>query len=166
MTARDTPNAEGLYDIAKPKYDLNTYGGRLAYFYSTTSPLTLLASGQQLEDAVQFARGWDAKIKAAGKDGVWVDADTRDKYDHAKQLVNSSIHPDTGKPVPLPFRMSAFVPTNLVVCAGMLMPNPSMRSVIFFQWLNQSLNVSGRASERFKRRRNAYGNGGETLEGT
>jgi hypothetical protein len=29
-------------------------------------------------------------------------------------VVNSSIHPDTGKPVPLPFRMSAFVPTNLM----------------------------------------------------
>lgn len=30
------------------------------------------------------------------------------------QVVNSSIHPDTGRPVPLPFRMSAFVPTNLM----------------------------------------------------
>lgn len=29
-------------------------------------------------------------------------------------VVNSSIHPDTGTPVPLPFRMSAFVPTNLL----------------------------------------------------
>lgn len=39
----------------------------------------------------------------------------------AKQLVDSSIHPDTGEPVPLPFRMSAFVPTNMLIVAGMLM---------------------------------------------
>lgn len=58
----------------------------------------------------------------------------------AKQLVDSSLHPDTGKPVPLPFRMSAFVPTNLLIVGGMLMPNPTLKSVIFWQWANQSLN--------------------------
>ena len=41
-------------------------------------------------------------------------------------VVNSTIHPDTGEPVFLPFRMSCFVPTNLVVVAGMLTPNPSV----------------------------------------
>ena len=47
---------------------------------------------------------------------------------------------DTGEAVPLPFRLSAFVPTNLVIVAGMLMPNPSLKGVIFWQWANQSLN--------------------------
>lgn len=42
-----------------------------------------------------------------------------DEEDERKRIgltavVNSSIHPDTGKPVTLPFRMSAFVPTNLL----------------------------------------------------
>lgn len=37
--------------------------------------------------------------------------------------------------------MSAFMPTNLVIVAGMLTPNPSLGSVIFWQWMNQSLNV-------------------------
>ena len=59
----------------------------------------------------------------------------------AKQLVDSSIHPDTGEPVPLPFRMSAFVPTNLLIVGGMLLPNPSLKSVVFWQVANQSLNV-------------------------
>ena len=37
--------------------------------------------------------------------------------------------------------MSAFVPTNLVIVAGMLLPNPSLKSVVFWQVANQSLNV-------------------------
>lgn len=60
----------------------------------------------------------------------------------ALQLANigDGCRTDTGEPVPLPFRMSAFVPTNLIIVAGMLMPNPSTASVLFWQWANQSLN--------------------------
>ncbi|CAG8779098.1 2356_t:CDS:2, partial [Acaulospora morrowiae] len=56
--------------------------------------------------------------------------------------VDSTLHPDTGEPVFLPFRMSCFVPTNLIVVAGMLMPNPSIKSILFWQWANQSINVA------------------------
>ncbi|OWZ71571.1 hypothetical protein AYX14_03059 [Cryptococcus neoformans] len=132
----------GLYDISKPRFDLGTYGGRLAYFYSTTSPLTLLASSEKLQQAQKDVTRFESQIKENGKAGTWVTREQKAAYDNAKQLVNSSIHPDTGRPVPLPFRMSAFVPTNLIICAGMLMPNPSLKSVIFWQWANQTLNVA------------------------
>ncbi|WVQ98244.1 hypothetical protein IAU59_005367 [Kwoniella sp. CBS 9459] len=132
----------GLYDLSKPRFDLSSYGGRLAYFYSTTSPLTLLASSSELEKAQKDVTHFESQIKEGGRNGFWVNSEQKAAYDHAKQLVNSSIHPDTGKPVPLPFRMSAFVPTNLIICAGMLMPNPSLKSVIFWQWANQTLNVA------------------------
>jgi len=61
---------------------------------------------------------------------------------NAKKIVDSTVHPDTGEPVFLPFRMSAFVPTNLVVVAGMLIPNPSIKTIVFWQWTNQSVNVA------------------------
>lgn len=41
----------------------------------------------------------------------------------------------------MPFRMSCFVPTNLVVTAGLLVPNPSISTLIFWQIANQSINV-------------------------
>lgn len=65
----------------------------------------------------------------------------------AKKIIDSTLHPgtffstyeqvvferavlkfsiDTGKPVLLPFRMSCFVFSNLVVTAGMLQPNLSV----------------------------------------
>lgn len=46
-----------------------------------------------------------------------------------KIVVDSTIHPDTGEAVFLPFRMSCFVPTNMVLVAGMLLPNPSVRKI-------------------------------------
>jgi sideroflexin-5 len=51
-------------------------------------------------------------------------------------------HPDTGKPVLLPFRMSCFVLSNLVVTVGMLTPGLSTRGTLFWQIANQSLNVA------------------------
>jgi len=60
----------------------------------------------------------------------------------AKQLVDSTFHSDTGEKIFLPFRMSSFVPTNLVIVAGMLLPNPSNVSILFWQWINQSVNVA------------------------
>ena len=40
----------------------------------------------------------------------------------AKKIVDSTLHPDTGEPVLLPFRMSCYVFSNLIVTAGMLIP--------------------------------------------
>eukprot|EP00158_Paraphelidium_tribonemae_P008110 Partr_v1_DN28477_c4_g1_i5_m41139 putative Mitochondrial cation transporter len=37
--------------------------------------------------------------------------------------------------------MASFVPTNLLVTVGMLLPNPGVRGIVFWQWMNQSINV-------------------------
>lgn len=56
-------------------------------------------------------------------------------------MVESSLHPDNHEPIPVPFRLSAFVPTNLVIATGLLLPNPSLVSIVGWQWANQTLNV-------------------------
>ncbi|GEM08990.1 mitochondrial carrier protein, tricarboxylate/iron carrier [Rhodotorula toruloides] len=125
------------FDITQPRYDTKTYFGRVRHFASITSPLTLLASPTDLKNAQRLLKEYQEGTGDGRK--AW---GHEDQYGvrKAKQLVDSSIHPDTGEPVPLPFRLSAFVPTNLVIVAGMLAPNPSLKSVIFWQWANQSLN--------------------------
>jgi sideroflexin-5 len=60
----------------------------------------------------------------------------------AKKLVDSTLHPDTGQPVFLPFRMSCFVLANVFVTTGMLTPNLKSRGTLFWQITNQSLNVA------------------------
>lgn len=88
---------------------------------------------------------YDDRIHEAGRSaGCWVSLEEKKAYDHAKQcessslsfhdwqimcasvkadesnnlVVKSSIHPDTGEIIPLPFRMSAFVPTNILICVS------------------------------------------------
>lgn len=50
----------------------------------------------------------------------------------AKKIVDSTLHPDTGKPVLLPFRMSCYVFSNLVVTAGMLIPGMKVSKPILY----------------------------------
>lgn len=60
----------------------------------------------------------------------------------AKRVLDSTLHPDTGEPVMLPFRMSSYVLSNLVVTVGMLTPNLGTAGTLFWQIANQSLNVA------------------------
>ncbi|CDZ98604.1 mitochondrion protein [Phaffia rhodozyma] len=140
--ASTLPANGDLVDLSADRYDLTTYIGRLKHFYTVTSPLTLLAPVSKLEQSSAAVKKAQERIDEAKGRPVWVGRAERDQFWKDKQLVDSSIHPDTGKAVPLLFRMSAFVPTNLVICAGMLTPNPSLRTLIFWQWANQSLNVA------------------------
>jgi sideroflexin-5 len=85
----------------------------------------------------------------------------------AKKIIDSTLHPgtlliskrqhppsnirtDTGQPVLLPFRMSCFVLSNLIVTAGMLTPNLSTAGTLAWQVTNQSLNVAINASNANK----------------
>ncbi|ODQ67183.1 tricarboxylate carrier [Nadsonia fulvescens var. elongata DSM 6958] len=61
---------------------------------------------------------------------------------HAKKVLDSTLHPDTGTPVFLPLRMSSYVLSNLVVTLGMLTPNLGTAGTLFWQIANQSLNVA------------------------
>jgi hypothetical protein len=56
-------------------------------------------------------------------------------------IVNSTIHPDTGKPVPWVMRMCAFVPTNVPIIFGMLMTPVTPFNTVFWQWINQTYNA-------------------------
>nr|CAG8494826.1 5815_t:CDS:10 [Entrophospora candida] len=99
----------------------------------TTIKFSLLLLSPTLKTAKSLINDYNSgKIQDIDPEKLW----------KAKKTLDSTIHPDTGEPIFLPFRMSCFVPTNLVVVAGMLMPNPSMKSLIFWQWANQSINVA------------------------
>ncbi|CAG8446866.1 11153_t:CDS:2 [Diversispora eburnea] len=94
--------------------------------------VTLFVTRRGVEEAKNLINDYNSGKLKVEPEKLW----------HAKKIIDSTIHPDTGEPVFLPFRMSCFVPTNLIIVAGMLMPNPSIKSIIFWQWANQSINVA------------------------
>uniref|UniRef100_A0A8C2KB41 Sideroflexin 5a n=1 Tax=Cyprinus carpio TaxID=7962 RepID=A0A8C2KB41_CYPCA len=53
----------------------------------------------------------------------------------------ATIHPDTGEKIPMPFRMSDSVPFGTPVVVGLLLPNQTFASTIFWQWQSQSNNA-------------------------
>ncbi|KAF9933183.1 hypothetical protein FBU30_006349 [Linnemannia zychae] len=121
-------------DLSKPRFDQSTYFGRVRHFVQVTSPLNLFVTSKGLEAAKTLINDYNSGKIPANTDParLW----------RAKEVCDSTLHPDTGKPILLPFRMACFVPTNLLVAAGMLMPNPSIKSILFWQWANQSVNVA------------------------
>ncbi|KAK5110443.1 putative alpha-isopropylmalate carrier [Meristemomyces frigidus] len=122
----------GSRDLPTSRYDLTTYWGRVKHSADISDPRTLFTSSQGLQQAkdllVQYKKGSIQHMTPE----LWT----------AKKVVDSTLHPDTGEPVFLPFRMSSFVLSNLVVTAGMLTPNLTTTGTIAWQWANQSLNVA------------------------
>lgn len=97
-----------------------------------SDPRTLLVNKAGLEHAKGLVAGYkQGKIGEMNAE-LW----------NAKKIVDSTLHPDTGEPVFLPFRMSCFVLSNLIVTAGMLTPGLGTTGTLLWQITNQSLNVA------------------------
>ncbi|KAI9839786.1 MAG: hypothetical protein M1838_004254 [Thelocarpon superellum] len=93
---------------------------------------TLFVSGAGLEQAKTSLSLYKQGQGSAMTPDLW----------QAKKIVDSTLHPETGEPVFLPFRMSCFVLSNLVVTAGMLTPGLQTTGTLLWQITNQSLNVA------------------------
>ncbi|KAI1374949.1 Tricarboxylate/iron carrier [Hypoxylon crocopeplum] len=122
----------GNRELPESQYDLSTYWGRVKQTATITDPRTLLAGKHGLEQA--------KKLVVAYKQGEI--RDMTPELWKAKKIVDSTLHPDTGEPVFLPFRMSCFALSNLVVTAGMLTPGLKTTGTVLWQITNQSLNVA------------------------
>ncbi|KAF2087042.1 Tricarboxylate/iron carrier [Saccharata proteae CBS 121410] len=122
----------GSRDLPPSQYDLSTYWGRVRHSADLSDPRTLFTSATGLEDAKNMVASYKlGKIRDMTPE-LW----------NAKKIIDSTLHPDTGKPVFLPFRMSCFVISNLVVTAGMLTPGLGTAGTLGWQIANQSLNVA------------------------
>lgn len=118
-------------EIPASRYDLDSYWGRVRQAADVSNPLTLFNSNDTIRRAQRILAECSAGQRPLNEE-VW----------SAKRLVDSSVHPDTGEIVTLPFRMSSYVLSNLVVTVGMLTPNLGTGGTLFWQVANQSLNVA------------------------
>ncbi|KAF1995634.1 sideroflexin-5 [Amniculicola lignicola CBS 123094] len=127
-----TSSLPGNRDLPVSQYDLSTYWGRVRHAADISDPRTLLTGAAGLEHAKGLVTAYkQGKVREMSPE-LW----------NAKKIIDSTIHPDTGLPVFLPFRMSCFVLSNLVVTAGMLAPGLGTAGTLGWQITNQSLNVA------------------------
>lgn len=122
----------GPVPLPDSRYDLDTYIGRVKHCAEISDPTMLLSTPKDIEEAKRLI--WDYK------NGVIPEMTPR--LWRAKKILDSSVHPDNGETVFLPFRMSCCVLSNLVVTAGMLTPGLGNMGTVFWQIANQSLNVA------------------------
>ena len=71
-------------------------------------------------------------VPAGGEEALWA----------AQQRLDACVHADTGETIFAPFRISAYVPANIVVASGMLLPGAGLANQLFWQWVNQSYNIA------------------------
>ncbi|KAL4754253.1 hypothetical protein BDW72DRAFT_149469 [Aspergillus terricola var. indicus] len=122
----------GDRELPHSQYDLNTYWGRVRHAADISDPRMLFVSSGGLEQAKRLISSYKQNEISTMNAELW----------RAKKVVDSTLHPDTGEPVFLPFRMSCYVLSNLVVTAGMLTPGLQTTGTLLWQIANQSLNVA------------------------
>ncbi|CAM36901.1 sre-2/carboxylate carrier-like protein [Leishmania braziliensis MHOM/BR/75/M2904] len=115
--------------------DQSTYKGRFLHFLSMTDPRTLLTSPTRLALSEALLERVDSR-----KEG-WATVRVADYLD-ARQRVQCIVHPESKKPILMPFRFSAFVPMNFINLCGMLAPSQQTPArAVFWQLSNQTYNV-------------------------
>ncbi|MEQ2264743.1 Sideroflexin-5 [Xenotaenia resolanae] len=114
--------------------------GRFRHFLDVIDPRTLFVSEKRLQECV--------KLLDSFKQGTLPPGVTDAELWQAQKIKQAIIHPDTGETILMPFRMSGFVPFGTPVVVGLLLPNQTMASTIFWQWLNQSHNACVNYSNR------------------
>ncbi|KAF6006205.1 putative alpha-isopropylmalate carrier [Brettanomyces bruxellensis] len=118
--------------LPESHYDLSTYMGRVKHCAEISDPRMLFVTKKEVQRAKALIWNYKNGVIKHMTPELW----------HAKRVLDSTIHPDTGDTVFLPFRMSCCVLSNLVVTAGMLKPGLGNWGTVFWQVANQSVNVA------------------------
>ncbi|XP_069699483.1 sideroflexin-3-like [Periplaneta americana] len=127
-------------NINQPRWDQSTYLGRVKHFFILTDARNIFATPGQLDRAKKLVQDY--------RDGAPMDKTTVDELWAAKYLYDSAFHPDTGEKLIVLGRMSSIAPANMILGAGMLTFRTRAADVIFWQWLNQSINALVNYSNR------------------
>ncbi|XP_075922006.1 sideroflexin-5 isoform X3 [Petromyzon marinus] len=133
LLATSPPTTHGKTLRWSPNQGPTTFYGRLRHFLDIIDPRTLLVSEAELLRAVETL---DDYKKGVAHPGV-----TDKQLWEAQKVKQAILHPDTGEKIFMPFRMSGYVPFGTPIVVGLLLPNQTLATTVFWQWLNQSHNA-------------------------
>ncbi|KAM4625106.1 sideroflexin-5a isoform 2-T2 [Polymixia lowei] len=121
------------FQYGKSRFDQNTFFGRFRHFLDVIDPSTLFVNEKRLQECLELLNHF--------KRGTLPPDVTDAQLWRAQKIKQAIIHPDTGEKILMPFRMSGFIPFGTPVVVGLLLPNQTLVSTVFWQWLNQSHNA-------------------------
>jgi sideroflexin-5 len=55
---------------------------------------------------------------------------------HAVNITKAAIHPDTELPIPIPLRMTFFMPSRIPIAMGMIFAPPTVFYTVLFNGIN------------------------------
>lgn len=118
------------FKLGASQYDQSTFSGRLRHLLDITDPRALFTSSKRLQECVDLLDAFknNQLPEVVTNKDLW-----------AAQKV---------KQILMPFRMSGYVPFGTVTVVGMMLPNPTFKQMIFWQWMNQSHNACVNYSNR------------------
>lgn len=122
------------FNIDQPWEDMSTYWGRVRYFMAITDVRKMFVPTAQLDAAAERIEQFVAGTVPPGV--------TEDELWSARKIWQAAYHPETREKIFWAFRFSAWMPVNVVVVAGMLLPNLSTAGSVFWQVANQCVNVA------------------------
>ncbi|XP_048361073.1 sideroflexin-2 isoform X2 [Sphaerodactylus townsendi] len=122
-----------MFNIDAPRWDQNTFMGRLKHFFNITDPRTLAVSEHELDRAKALVESCRAGTVPPGT--------SQEQLFYAKKLYDSAFHPDSGEKMNLIGRMSFQVPGGMAITGFMLQFYRTVPAVVFWQWVNQSFNA-------------------------
>ncbi|XP_064632815.1 sideroflexin-2-like [Lineus longissimus] len=121
------------FDVDKPLWDLQTFSGRVKYFFWMTDYRTVVVPNRDLHAAKDLLEKYRLGQEPPGT--------TEEKLIYAKKLYQSAFHPDSGELQNVMGRMSFQVPGGMALTGALLAFYRTNTAVIFWQWANQSFNA-------------------------
>ncbi|XP_028902318.1 sideroflexin-5 isoform X3 [Ornithorhynchus anatinus] len=121
------------FQLGKPRFQQTSFYGRFRHFLDIIDPRTLFVTESRLREAVQLLDDY--------KHGALPPGVTDEQLWGAQKIKQAILHPDTNEKIFMPFRMSGYIPFGTPIVVGLLLPNQTLASTVFWQWLNQSHNA-------------------------
>ncbi|NXP19181.1 SFXN5 protein, partial [Scytalopus superciliaris] len=102
-----------------------SFYGRFRHFLDIIDPRTLFVTESRLKEAVQLLEDY--------KHGTLPPGVTNKELWGAQKIKQAIIHPDTNETIFMPFRMSGYIPFGTPIVVGLLLPNQTLASTVFWQ---------------------------------
>eukprot|EP00053_Salpingoeca_punica_P004891 m.51520 g.51520 ORF g.51520 m.51520 type:complete len:329 (-) comp12997_c0_seq1:463-1449(-) len=122
------------FSLEQSRYDVSTYMGRVFQCQDNTDARTLFTTTEQIDKAKALLQAFASKTLPPGvsDEELW----------QARKIRDATLHPESGKVIPAPFRFAAFAPVNIPIVAALIYPTNNALFLAAAQFTNQSYNVA------------------------